>query len=198
MSSAHEMEQPQAAGSDGHRGLDILLAYYEQGPGIRLGDNHYGYSCGLPGRAGLGRQELSLMPLFLLTLLKGKSLRYLLLALMFLSVGVGAYVIYNKIWSDGYTTARTEYQVQLLEETQRAVALARIEWAASEAVAAELLEKERRTNEVINDVISKIPDAVSSSGCDRLGDDVLRLFNRAIEGGGADSSGGISPGVPGT
>ncbi len=138
------------------------------------------------------------MPLFLITLLKGKSLRYLLIALMVFSVGVGAYVVYNKIWSAGYATANMEYQVQLLEETQRAVALARIEWAASEAVAAELLEKERQTNEVINDVISEIPEAVSSSECDRLGDDVLRLFNRAIEGGGAGSSGGISPGVPGT
>lgn len=138
------------------------------------------------------------MPLFLIGLLKGKSLRYLILALMVFSVGVGGYVVHNKIWDAGYATAHTEYQAQLLAETQKAVALARIEWALSEAAAAALLERERQTNEVIKDVISQIPDAVSSSDCNHLGDDVLRLFNRAIEGGDAGSAGRIDPGVPGT
>ena len=138
------------------------------------------------------------MPFFLLNLLRGKSLRDLIIALMVFSVGVGVYVVYNKIWDDGYSTAHTEYQVQLLEETQRAVALARIEWALSEAAAAALLEKERQTNEVVSNVLSQIPDAVSSSDCNHLGDDVLRLFNRAIEGGDAGSAGGIDSGVPGT
>lgn len=120
------------------------------------------------------------MPVFLISLLRGKSLRYVIIGLLCFSVAVGGYVVFNKIWTAGYDTAQVEYQKQLLAETQKAVAEAKIQWARSAKVAAAILEKERQTNEDVNNVIDKIPAAVINSGCDRVGPDVLRLFNEAI------------------
>lgn len=120
------------------------------------------------------------MPLFLISLLKGKSLRYLIIGLMVFSVAVGGYVVYNKIWDAGYDSATHEYQKQLFVETQKAVEEARKNWELSAKAAAALLEQERKTNEVIENVIKQIPDAVENSDCDRVGADVLRLFNESI------------------
>lgn len=140
------------------------------------------------------------MPAILISLFTGKSLRYIIVALMLFSAGVGGWVIYNKIWDAGYETATHEYQKQLFVETQKAVEEARKNWELSAEAAAALLDKERKTNEVITDVIKEIPDAVDSSDCTHLGADVLRLFNESIRPdtrSDAPYSGGPVEGVPG-
>lgn len=139
------------------------------------------------------------MPLFLISLFKGKSLRVLIVALMAFSVTVGGWVVYNKIWDDGYSTAQQRYEHEILLATQAAVEQARLEWEASAEAARTLLKKEVETKKEIDDVITKIPEAVANSECDHIGADALRLFNEAIGEGGtqnAPSTGSVDPRVP--
>jgi hypothetical protein len=141
------------------------------------------------------------MPLFLVSLLKGKSLRYLLIGLMVFSISVGGWVVYNKIWSAGYDSATHEYQQQLFIETQKAVEEARKDWELQAKAAAALRERINVINEDTIDVIDQVPDAVSSSDCLHLGDDVLRLFNESIRPDSRSDApyGGVTPSeVPGT
>jgi len=141
------------------------------------------------------------MPLFLIGLLRGKSLRYIIIALMAFSIAVGGYVVYNKIWAAGYDEAIHEYQKQLFIETQKAVEEARKNWELSAQAAAVLLDAERKRNEVTVNVIKEIPEAIAGSDCTHLGPDVLWLFNKSIRPtgrGNASSSGSAAKGMPGT
>jgi len=140
------------------------------------------------------------MPLFLINLLRGKSLRYVIIAAMAFSVAVGGWVVYNKIWNAGYESATHEYQKQLFIETQKAVDEARKNWELSAEAAAALFEKERDIQEDIDNVTNQIPDVTSSSDCLHLGPDVLRLFNESIRPdtrSDAPFTGGTAAGVSG-
>jgi hypothetical protein len=120
---------------------------------------------------------------------------------MVFSIAVGGWVVYNRIWDDGYEAATHEYQKQLFIETQKAVEEARKNWELSAKAAAELLEKEREINKGTTDALKQIPEAVESSDCTHLGDDVLRLFNESIRPdtrSNAPYSGGPAAGVPGS
>jgi hypothetical protein len=115
---------------------------------------------------------------------------------MVFSVSVGVYVVYNKIWDAGYGTAQVEYRAKEMRAIRAAVAQAKIEWELSARIAAVLMDKERRTNKEIHDVINQIPGAVSSSSCTAIGPAALRLYNAAITGGDATTTGSATSGMP--
>lgn len=121
--------------------------------------------------------------------LSPKLLKFGLIFLLAFSVAVGAYVLYNKVWSAGYSTAQVEHQSELAGKLKLAVAKAKARWERSARIAASVLSAETKIMENVNEIISEIPEAVDASDCSGIGTAALRVFNAAITSGSRDGGG---------
>lgn len=117
---------------------------------------------------------------FLIRLFGGSWIRAAIAGAVVLSTIAGGWAVYHAVYERGYNKAVSEYQAQRLQEIERAVAEARKKWEESAEVARIVLERERDITETTNALNKKIPGAVASSPCNRVGPDVLRLLNNAI------------------
>lgn len=98
---------------------------------------------------------------------------------------------YNRVYDAGYEHARQEMAEENIAAINKAVERARAEWRKSVKVAEAQLNHERNLLERINELEAQIDFAVNSVGsdCRVLGDDILRLFNAAVEAAnGVESS----------
>jgi hypothetical protein len=90
---------------------------------------------------------------------------------------------YNAIYNAGYEQAKHELEADSMIAINNAVEKARLEWKKSSRVASDQLNQERKLLERIHEIEKRIDLAVNSVGpdCRLLGNDVLGLFNSAVQ-----------------
>ncbi len=106
-----------------------------------------------------------------------------------------AYWAHGKVYDSGYADAVTEQQTLAIEQQNKAIAQARIEWEITAGVGEREIVIEERIVERIREVEREIPVIVErivelTPECADLGPDFLGLFNAAISA----SNSGDDPG----
>lgn len=128
------------------------------------------------------------------TILRLIPLRTMAWVLLAAALVLGLNYGYNSIYDAGYDQARQELEAANALAIQNAVEKARTEWRRSAQVATEQLKQEGKLLEKIHEIERRITLAVNSVGpdCRLLGNDVLGLFNSAVDAansaGPADTS----------
>lgn len=107
-----------------------------------------------------------------------------------------AYWAHGKVYDSGYSDATAEQQKLAIEQQNKAIAQARIEWEITAGVGEREIVIEERIVERIREVEREIPVIVErivelTPECADLGPDFLGLFNAAISA----SNSGDDPGT---